>query len=128
VYLYRLRATPELARKMFSQYAAHINRLYEKAEWYNALTENCTTSIRKDIYAFMPNKAFDWRFLLNGYIDEMLYERGSIDTGLPFDELKRRSYINPRAQALPESVDFSSGIREGLPGMVFQSSSRSLVQ
>lgn len=117
VRLYRLQVTPDFARKVFFQYAQHINRLYERAEWYNALTENCTTSIRNDIYAFLPNKSFDWRLLLNGTIDEMLYERGALYDGLPFAELKRRSYINPVARALPPGSDYSTGIRQDLPGM-----------
>jgi hypothetical protein len=115
VYLYRLKASPEFARNAFRQYAAHINRLYDAPEWYNALTENCTTSIRNDIYAYIPNKAFDWRLLLNGHIDEMLYERGTLDRGLPFAELKTRSYVNPKARALPADADYSAGIRAGLP-------------
>lgn len=120
VYLYHLNATPQFARDAFHQYAAHINRLYAAPEWYNALTDNCTTSIRNDIYKYLANKSFDWRFLLNGHIDEMLYERGTIDTTLPFAELKRRSYINPRAHALPAGSDYSAGIREQLPGFAKQ--------
>lgn len=116
VYLYRLKASPQFARDAFRQYAAHINRLYDAPEWYNALTENCTTSIRNDIYAYIPNKAFDWRLLLNGHIDEMLYERGTIDHSLPFAELKAHSYINPAAHALPADADYSMGIRAALPG------------
>jgi hypothetical protein len=117
VYLYRLRASKEFARDVFRQYAAHINSLYAQPEWYNALTDNCTTSIRNDIYAYIPNKAFDWRLLLNGRIDEMLYERGVLDHSLPFAELRARSYINPVAHALPADSDYSLGIRANLPGL-----------
>jgi hypothetical protein len=117
VYLYRLRASPQFARDAFRQYADHINRLYAAPEWYNALTENCTTSIRNDIYAYLPNKSFDWRLLLNGRIDEMMYERGTIDSSLPFGELKQRSYVNPKAHALGADSDYSKGIRDGLPGL-----------
>lgn len=116
VYLYRLKASPQFARDAFRQYAAHINRLYAKPEWYNALTENCTTSIRNDIYTYLPNKAFDWRMLLNGRVDELMYERGTLDRSLPFAELKARSYINPAAHALPADGDYSLGVRVGLPG------------
>lgn len=116
VYLYRLQATPQLARDAFLQYAAHINRLAQAPEWYNAIVDNCTTSIRNDIYAYLPDPSFDWRLLVNGRLDEMIYERGRLDQALPFTELKRRSYINPKAQVLPEQADFSAGVRAGLPG------------
>jgi hypothetical protein len=115
VYLYRLNVTPELARKVFLSYINKVNRLKEKPEWYNALTENCTTSIRQHTMPYNPNHRFDWRLIVNGYIDEMLYERKSIDTSLPFTELKKRSYINPRAQAADKDPAFSQLIRVGLP-------------
>ncbi|HSB97053.1 MAG TPA: DUF4105 domain-containing protein [Spongiibacteraceae bacterium] len=116
VYLYRLQVAPALARQVLTSYAEHINQLSERAEWYNALTENCTTSIRNDIYAYMPNKSLDWRLLANGYIDEMLYERGNLYAKIPFPELKQHSYINAKAHALSDGADYSSGIRSGLPG------------
>ncbi|MCF7732772.1 MAG: hypothetical protein K9N23_13870 [Akkermansiaceae bacterium] len=55
--------------------------------------------------------------LVNGYGDEMLYERGSIDRSLPFAELKKLSPINLRAKAADQDPDFSRKIRAGLPGM-----------
>ena len=31
-----------------------------------------------------PDSPFDWRLLANGYLDQMAYERGLVDTSLPF--------------------------------------------
>jgi hypothetical protein len=54
--------------------------------------------------------------LLNGKMDEMLYQDHAIATGgLSFAELKRRSLINERAQAADQNPDFSRVIRERLP-------------
>jgi hypothetical protein len=116
VYLYRLNATPELARKVFLSYLDAVNRLKERPEWYNALTGNCTTSILQHTMPYNPNARLDWRMIVNGYIDEMLYENNDIDTSMPFAELKKRSYINPRAQAADKDPAFSQLIRKGLPG------------
>ncbi len=116
VYLYRLKASPEVARKVFLSYLRKVNRLKERPEWYNALTENCTTSIRQHTMPYNPNARLDWRMIVNGYIDEMLYENNDIDTSLPFADLKKRSYINPRAQAADKDPAFSQLIRVGLPG------------
>ena len=59
---------------------------------------------------------FDWRIILNGKMDELGYELGAMQTGgLAFEELKKRSHINPRARAADQSPDFSRLIREGLP-------------
>jgi hypothetical protein len=61
---------------------------------------------------------WDWRILLNGKGDELLYERHVIVTGgLPFAELKARSLIDARARAANDSPDFSKLIRVGLPGL-----------
>ena len=45
-----------------------------KPRWYNAITTNCTTSIRTQ---HPPNERmpWDWRILLNGKGDELMYER-----------------------------------------------------
>ena len=115
VYLYRFNATPEFARNVFLSYLGEVNSLKERPEWYNALTGNCTTSILKHTMPYNPKGRFDWRMIVNGYLDEMLYERKNIDTSLPFAELKKRSYINPRAQAADKAPDFSQLIRVGLP-------------
>jgi hypothetical protein len=116
VYLYRLNASPEVARKVFLSYLEEVNRLQDRPRWYNALTGNCTTSIRQHTMPYNPNARLDWRLVVNGYIDEMLYERKTIDTSLPFAELKKRSYINPKAQAADKDPAFSQLIREGLSG------------
>jgi hypothetical protein len=116
VYLYRLKATPEQARAVLMQYVATMNALVKTPEFYNALVDNCTTSIRQHVKDAVANPPrVDWRLLANGYGDRMLYERGSIDTRLPFEELRAKSHINARAKALDQDPAFSQGIREGLP-------------
>ena len=114
VYLYRLAARG--AREAFLAYVRTVNELHESPRWYHAVTNNCTTAIRHQ-RAASERSSWDWRMLVNGYADELLYERGGIDRSLPFDELKRRSHINERAKAADQSPDFSKKIREGLPGM-----------
>jgi len=114
VYLYRLNG-PKL-RESFMEYVRSVNELHETPRWYNAITNNCTTGIRHQ-RAIEDRKPFDWRMLVNGYGDEMLYGEGAIDRTLPFAELKKISHINPKAKAADKDPDFSQKIREGLPGM-----------
>jgi hypothetical protein len=114
VYLYRTKLNPEQARGRFMEYVSEVNRLHAQPAWYNALTGNCTTSIRTQ-HAAANRARFDWRMILNGKADEMLYERGALAGNLPFAELKSRSLINARARAADKSPDFSRAIREGLP-------------
>jgi len=115
VYLYRLKFSPEQAHALFLEYIHTLNLLHGHPRWYNAITDNCTSAIRQQRTA-SERWQWDWRMLANGYGDQLLYERGAIDTSLPFSELKRRSLINERAKAANGAPDFSARIREGLPG------------
>jgi hypothetical protein len=115
VYLYHTLASPPQARQRFREYITSINALHENPRWYNAVTSNCTTSIRAQ-RAVKLRAPWDWRILFNGKADEMLYQDHAIATGgLSFAELKHRSLINERARAADQDPDFSKIIREGLP-------------
>ena len=117
VYLYRIRMRPEQARALLLEYLKEVNRLAERPRWYNALTHNCTTTIRHHVQQVAASRPWDWRILANGRLDELGYERRQIDTSLPFAELKARSDITEKAKAADSAGDFSTRIREGLPGM-----------
>jgi uncharacterized protein (DUF2147 family) len=47
VELYRLRASPEMARTLLLEYVADANGLVDTPQFYNSLTTNCTTTIVK---------------------------------------------------------------------------------
>src|SRR5437667_581572 len=115
VYLYRTLASPAQARERFLEYIKTMNILHEHPRWYNEVTANCTTSIRTQ-RSVNERAPWDWRMLINGKADELLYERHAIATGgLPFSELKQRSLIDARARAADDDPNFSRLIREGLP-------------
>ena len=115
VYLYRIRATASQARALLVDYLGEINRLADHPQWYNALTQNCTTAIRGHAQNIGAGGRLDWRLLANGHLDQLLYERGLIDRGIPFDELRNRSNITEKAKAADDFSDFSARIRQGLP-------------
>lgn len=116
VYLYRTTAGLKHTRERFLEYIRSINELRNQSRWYNAVTTNCTTGIRSQRPASgrMP---WDWRLLINGKGDELLYERrGILTDGLPFAELKQRALVNSAARAANEDPAFSDVIRKGRPG------------
>jgi hypothetical protein len=115
-YLFRLNGSTAQVRKFFLEYLHRMNRLRQQPEWYSALTDNCTTSIRMQ-RAAADRAPWDWRMLVNGYGDQLLYERGLIDTNLPLPELKQRSHVNARARTADQDRDFSRLIRQDLPGI-----------
>lgn len=115
IYLYHTTAPPDRARQRFLEYVHALNALHTRPRWYNAVTANCTTSIRSQ-HPSKERVPWDWRILFNGKADEMLYEHGAFVTGgLPFAELKQRSLIDQCARAANDDPDFSRLIREDLP-------------
>lgn len=115
VYLFRSRIRPEHARLLFKDYVKKINQLKDRPQWYNTLTDNCTSNIANHIEAFQQDLRYSWKILLSGYAAEYAYEMGAFDPSIPFAEIKRLGYINPTARALSDTVDFSRGIRESIP-------------
>lgn len=115
VYLYRLRGTPDLARALLGSYLDAVNGLARRPKWYNAFTQNCTTTIRFHVQQAAVRNPWNWRILVNGKADELLYLRGTVDTSLPFAELRARSDITTKAQAADQDPAFSRHIRVGLP-------------
>jgi hypothetical protein len=114
-FLYRVRMTAEQAREVLVDYLEEVDHLAHHPRWYNALSQNCTTTIRMHMKNVGLARALNWRLLANGHLDELMYERGTIDTSLPFAELRRRSEVTERAKAAGKAPDFAQRIREGLP-------------
>ncbi len=115
VFLYRLTTSPETARAILVDYLEEANSIADHPSWYNALTHNCTTTIRRHVQHVAPGNPWSWKILVNGYIDELGYERGQIDTSLPFEELRARSNITEAARSAAGDLRFSERIRESLP-------------
>jgi hypothetical protein len=114
-YLYRLRVSKAGARALLLDFMAAINEIAREPLWYNALSANCTTTIRQRVIHAGGKLALSWRLLANAYLPEYLYRQELFDTSRPFAELKAMSHINERAHAIGEDEDFSSRIRDGLP-------------
>ena len=119
VYLYRTLTTPADSRKLFVQYLRWMNETRAHPQWYNALTANCSSNV---ISYLASNHIggltlWDWRNVLIGSGDKMLYDLDDLVTGgLSFPELKRGALINPVARSAGDSPEFSRLIRVGKPG------------
>jgi len=116
VYLYRLRFDPETVQTILMDAVAVQNQLAGHPRFYNVITGNCTTHLRRQTPK-VRRKAFDWRMLVNGRLDEMVFERGGLVTdGLSFDALRAAAFINEEAVAAHNDPKFSNRIRMGRPG------------
>ena len=87
-----------------------LDELAAKPEWYNTLTDNCTTGILAR--ANVPNHIrFDWRVLLSGYAPSYAYQLGLLDSGKTYAELQRDSLIRRPPGAVIDA-DYSQQIRQ----------------
>jgi hypothetical protein len=111
MYLYRINNDPLTLRAFFFEYLTQVNSLADVPRWYHGLTANCTTGIYLQSRARMK---WDWRMLLNGQLDRLLYDRGVIDRSLPFDQLKAQSEVTAIANRTA-AEGFSDTIRRELP-------------
>lgn len=113
VFLYPVRAQIEDVQALFIDMVTRANKLKESPEFYNTLTNTCTTNIVNHI-----NKLRDQNiFLLNPRIlfpensDILAYKLGLLDTDLPFEQARQKYLINDRAHKYADAPDFSRKIR-----------------
>jgi hypothetical protein len=112
VYVYPVRAERAKVRRMFLEMLARANELREHPEFYNTLTNTCTTNIVRHVNAIAPRRVpLSYKVLLPAYADRLAYDIGLLDTTLPFEEARRRFKINDRALRYADSPDFSRLIR-----------------
>jgi hypothetical protein len=114
VYLYPLRTPRDRVRRALVGYVEAMNKLAATPEFYNAATGNCTTTIRTNMEHIGASMPFDWRYLVNGYLNELFYEHDIVDTSRPLDAFTTASNIDARAKAADQDPDFSRRIREGI--------------
>jgi hypothetical protein len=113
VYLYRTQATPEKARELFLHVMNRVNKLYREPEFYDTLTNNCTSNIVQHINQLRPNgiNLYDPRVLMPGYADRLAYDLGLLDGSKPFAQLREEARISDLANKYADRKDFSELIR-----------------
>ena len=113
VYLYPIKAPKEKVRALFVEMMQRANKLRNEPEFYNTLTNNCTTNILAHVNSIASRKIpYGREVLLPGYADELAERLGLIDTDLPIDEARRKYRINDRARSAYNDERFSVKIRE----------------
>lgn len=114
VYLYRVHLPPAAREALFLSYIEKVARLNHRPEWYNTLTDNCTTGILSRAGSASLPARYNWRILVPGRAAEYAYMLGLLDDRVPFATLMQES----RIVRPPDAVigpDYSREIRKGLP-------------
>jgi hypothetical protein len=116
VYLYPIRTTPEKMREMFLSMLERANTLRERPEFYNTLTNNCTSNVVSHVNQVSPKKVPSGiKTILPGYTDEVAFRLGLIDTELALDQTRERYLVNARVRQFINDPAFSLRIRESVP-------------
>ena len=111
-YIYRTKATPRQAQEMFVDVMGRVNKLVREPEFYNTITNNCTTNIRNHVNHLLPDKVpYNYHVLLPGYAPEMAYDLGLIEKKGTFEETKAAAKVNYNAYLYADDPQFSRKIR-----------------
>ena len=112
VYVYPIRTTPERMRAMFVEMLGRANALASTPEFYNTLTNNCTSNVVDHVNHIAPRAIpHGIKTMLPGYADEVAYSLGLIDNSISLDEARQRYRVNDLARRFAGEADFSKQIR-----------------
>lgn len=114
VYLYPANTTPDKMRRVFVEMLERANKLADEPEFYNTLTNNCTSNIVRHVNTISPRIPFSYKIILPAYSDELAYDVGLIPTDRPFEAVQAAHRIDGIAQRLGVGSDFSKVIRTSL--------------
>ncbi len=112
VYVYPTVANPSQAQELFADVISRINKLAVEPEFYNSISNNCTTNLAGHVNEVSPDKInYGWKVLLPGLSAEYAYELGLLDNRIPFVDLTAVALVNDLAEANFEDPQFSQKIR-----------------
>ena len=113
VYLYPIRASRERIRALFEEMLARANALATKPEFYNTLTNNCTSNVVDHVNHIAPRAVpHGIKTILPGYADDVAYSLGLIDNSMTLDQARQRFKVNERAVRFAADSNFSRRIRD----------------
>lgn len=113
VFLYPAKISTAKANELFENMLIRTNAIEKEPEFYNTLTNTCTTNIVDHINSVADDTLipFDKRVLFPEDSDYYAYELGLIDTTLPKEKIREKYKVNSLAKEYQDSPLFSKKIR-----------------
>ena len=112
LYLYPVRT--EKGRELFVSLLEEMNSLAIKPQWYNTITDNCTSRIAEHVNRVtngrIPNQP--WQGFVTGYADVFALEHGLLDTDLTIEKAREKYSITKHSQEIGDVEDYSQKIRQ----------------
>lgn len=113
VYLYPIASPRERTRQLFVEMLRRANAVQERPEFYNTLTNNCTSNLVDHVNRLIPGRVpWSLRTVLPGSADDLALSLGLIDAGGTIEDVRQRYRINDRARRGGLGDDFSAVIRD----------------
>ncbi|KQS84748.1 MULTISPECIES: DUF4105 domain-containing protein [unclassified Rhizobium] len=117
VRLYRINMPKPAMRSLFMAYVDEVNSLTETPRFYNTLTTDHTGITTELVSRIAPDVPFDYRLWIASTLPAAIADLNGLMPGFTLNELRDGGAISGRAQAADTAPDFSSRIRDGLPGI-----------
>ena len=112
VFIYRAKASPMDVQGLFLDMLQRMNQIAMKPEFYDTLTNNCTTNLVAHVNKLRPGTIpADYRILFPGYSDQFVNQLGLIDTDESADAMRNRSAVLPTYGIWLDSKEYSRQIR-----------------
>ena len=98
---------------MLESYLKRTNKLYESPEWYNTITNTCTTNIVNHVNEVYPGrvpKAIS--IFLPGLSPKLLYNNNLVKIDSSLENTLEKSIIDSKAKTWDGKSDFGNWIRK----------------
>ena len=100
-------------RNLLESYLKRTNKLYEKPEWYNTITNTCTTNIVRHVNEVYPGRVPKAvAIFLPGLSPNLLHKNNLVKINNNLEESLENSIIDNKALDWDEKVDFGDHIRK----------------
>ena len=98
---------------MLESYLRRTNKLSESPEWYNTITNTCTTNIVRHVNEVYPGRVPKAvAILLPGLSPKLLQRNNLVKMTGSIEETMERSIIDERAKSWDGESDFGDWIRK----------------
>lgn len=113
VYVYPIRGERDRIRQVFVEMLLRADELRDQPEFYNTITNNCTSNVVAHVNDVAPRKVpGGLKTILPGYTDDVAHRLGLIDTDMDLAGARDRFRVNDRAKRYYDDPMFSWRIRE----------------
>jgi hypothetical protein len=120
-YLYPMDVEPALVEALFVTMLTRANRLRDHPEWYNLVTNSCSSNMINHLRDLYQAKArFSPGALVPGYLDHLAAEIGLLRIDGPLEQVRDRHLVTDRDLVVQPGRNWSLQIRglDAAPGLL----------